>query len=101
MPDVDYAYNRAFFYGGRALIVGTTGAYAAVDRLAVRFVRTCYWVGNNPTVAVQRVDRRLLGPGRAADGGQASRLYLRAGVGTTVLILGAVLLLFLTLSLLL
>ena len=101
VPDVDYLYNRAFFYGGRGLIVGTTEAYAAVDRLAVRFVRTCYWVGNNPTVAVQRVDRRLLGPGRAADGGQASRLYLRAGVGTTVLILGAVLLLFLTLSLLL
>ena len=99
VPDVDYVYNRVFFHGGRGLVVATTETYAAVDRLALRFVRLCYWAGANPALAVQRVDSRLLGAGRAADGGQPSRLHLRAGIGTTVLILGAVLLLFLGLSL--
>ena len=101
VPDVDYLYNRAFFYGGRGLIVATTEAFAAVDRAAVRFVRTCYWVGSNPVAAVQRINRNLPGPGRAADGGQPSRLYLRAGIGASVLVLGAILTLFLIVSLLL
>jgi len=101
VPDVDYLYNRAMFYGGRAVVVATTEVFAAVDRVAVQFVRTCYWIGANPVAAVQRIDRNFPDADRAADGGQASRLYLRAGAGTTVLVLGAVLTLFLTLALLL
>jgi len=99
VPDVDYVYNRAFFYGGRAVVVATTELYAAVDRLAVRFVRRCYWIGRNPVVTAQRLARVLpdslrpdLGEDRPApDGGQPSRLYLRAGIGTTILVLVAVL----------
>jgi multicomponent Na+:H+ antiporter subunit D len=101
VPDIDYLYNRAFFYGGRALVVATTETFAAVDRVAVRFVRTCYWIGGNPAAAAVRVDRFLPGTFRAADGGRPSRLYLRAGIGTSVLILGAILTLFLAVSLLL
>jgi multicomponent Na+:H+ antiporter subunit D len=99
VPDVDYAYNRAFFYGGRGLIVATTELFAAVDRLAVRFVRACYWAGSNPVAVVLRLSDRLprsLQPAFAreelsADGGPISRLYIRAGVGTSILILVAVL----------
>ncbi|MEF8814522.1 MAG: Na(+)/H(+) antiporter subunit D, partial [Halovenus sp.] len=107
VPDVDYVYNRAFFYGGRTVIVATTELFAAVDRLAVRFVRRCYWVGQNPVLTAQRVTRGLPdslrpdfgGDQPAPDGGQPSRLYLRAGVGTTILILVAVLTVVLVLAL--
>jgi len=99
VPDVDYAYNRLFFYGGRGLIVATTELFAAVDRAAVRFVRLCYWAGANPVTVVLRVSRRLprsLRPAFAredlsVDGGSISRLYIRAGVGTSIMILVGVL----------
>jgi multicomponent Na+:H+ antiporter subunit D len=107
VPDIDYAYNRVFFYGGRVLIVGVTELYAVVDRLAVGLVQTAYWVGSNPTLAVVRGSRYLPGPLRPswsdgqpqADGGTPSRLYLRAGIGTSVLILAALLTLLLFLVL--
>jgi multicomponent Na+:H+ antiporter subunit D len=35
VPDVDRLYNPAGFYGARALVVGTTELYAAVDRAVV------------------------------------------------------------------
>jgi multicomponent Na+:H+ antiporter subunit D len=107
VPDIDYAYNRLFFYGGRVLVVGVTELYAAVDRVAVSLVRTAYWVGNNPTLAVVRASRYLPSSLRPAwsdsqphaDGGAPSRLYIRAGMGTSVLLLAGLLtlLLFVTL----
>lgn len=99
VPDIDYVYNRGFFYGGRTLIVAVTEAFAAVDRAGVRLVRVAYWVGANPTLAVVRVSRflpRSLRPTwgeerPSPDGGAPSRLYIRAGIGTSILILAAVL----------
>lgn len=99
VPDIDAVYNRGFFYGGRLLVVAITELYAAIDRVAVRLVRACYWIGANPTLAVLRASERLpesMRPTfgqdyRSADGGAPSRLYLRAGIGTSVLILVAVL----------
>jgi multicomponent Na+:H+ antiporter subunit D len=107
VPDIDAVYNRMAFYGGRGVIVGTTELYAAVDRVAVEFVRFCYWAGSNPVAVVLRVSRRLprsLQPAFAredlsADGGSISRLYIRAGVGTSVLILVAILTLVLLVAL--
>ena len=107
VPDIDAIYNRVAFYGGRGVIVGTTELFAAVDRVAVRFVRFCYWAGSNPVSLVLRVSRQLprsLQPAFAredisADGGSISRLYIRAGVGTSVLILVAVLTLVLLVAL--
>jgi multicomponent Na+:H+ antiporter subunit D len=107
VPDVDFVYNRLFFYGGRGVVVSVTELFAAVDRVAVRLVRVCYWVGANPTLAVLRASRHLpesfrpaLGDERPpADGGTPSRLYIRAGIGTSILLLAAVLTLFLALSL--
>jgi multicomponent Na+:H+ antiporter subunit D len=99
VPDIDSVYNRVFFYGGRGVIVVTTELFAAVDRTVVRAVRLCLWAGSNPVTVVLRVSRRLprsLQPGFAkedlpADGGTVSRLYIRAGVGTSILILIGVL----------
>jgi len=106
VPDVDYLYNRGFFYAGRVLVVGVTELFAAVDRFAVRLVRVCYWVGANPTLAVLRASRHLpqsLRPTwsgeHPADGGAPSRLYIRAGIGTSILLLTAVLTLMLFLAL--
>jgi len=107
VPDVDYVYNRAFFYGGHVLIVSTTELYAAVDGLAVDFVEACYWAGSHPTEVVLRVSQYLPNSLRpefvrgqfTADGGSISRLYIRAGVGTSILLLVAVLTLVLLVAL--
>jgi multicomponent Na+:H+ antiporter subunit D len=105
VPDIDYLYNRGFFYGGRAVIVATTGLYAAVDSVAVGFVRRCYWIGANPVLAVESGTRWLPDAFRpaaariSANGGRPSKLYLRAGIGTTILVFGAVLTVLLLVSL--
>ena len=107
VPDVDFVYNRVFFYGGRSTVVAVTELFGAVDRAVVEVVRRCYWVGANPTVAALRASRCLpesLRPGfgerrPSTDGGPPSRLYLRAGVGTSILLLAAVLTLFLVVAL--
>jgi multicomponent Na+:H+ antiporter subunit D len=40
VPDIDAVYSPAVFYGTRAVVVGVTETYAAVDRLAVGLART-------------------------------------------------------------
>jgi multicomponent Na+:H+ antiporter subunit D len=106
VPDVDFVYNRAFFYGGRGVVVAVTDLFAAVDRAVVRIVRFCLWVGANPTIVALRASRFLpeslrpaLGENRPTDGGAPSRLYIRAGIGTSVLLLAAVLTVFLVFAL--
>ena len=104
--DVEIAVNRAVFYTSKAGVLAVTEVFAAVDRAAVRFVRTCYWVGANPVRAVERTTRWLPDGVRPSflgksspDGGQVSRLYLRAGIGTTILVFGIVLTLLIALGL--
>ena len=107
VPDIDAVYNRMFFIGGRATVVAVTELFGAVDRAVVRGVRACYWAGANPTIAALRASRYLPeqlrpsfgGERPPADGGVPSRLYIRAGIGTSVLVLAAVLTLFLVLAL--
>ncbi len=94
VPDIDALYNRVFFYGGRVLVVGVTELYAAVDRAAVGLVRTCYWAGSNPVQATQRTTAWLPESVRPVENPEIeppSRLSLRAGIGTSVLILAGVL----------
>jgi multicomponent Na+:H+ antiporter subunit D len=107
VPDVDILINPIVYLSGKLSVYGVTEAYAAIDRAGIRLVRTCYWVGSNPVLTVMRLTRHLPeslrpsfgGDRRAADGGTPSRLYLRAGIGTTVLLLTAVLTLLLLFSL--
>ncbi len=107
VDDMDRLINPAVFYSGKAGVYAVTEVFDAIDRAGIRFVRACYWVGGNPVIAAQR-SARVLPEGMrpafadekaAPDGGELSRLYLRAGIGTTILVLGAVLTLFLLFSL--
>ncbi|WP_425494412.1 Na(+)/H(+) antiporter subunit D [Natronoglomus mannanivorans] len=92
LPDPAFALNPATFYVGRGSMLAVTETYRAVDAAAVGFVRRCYWVGNNPTIAVDRAARRL--PDRfvrveerhPANGGHPSRIHLRASIGLTILL---------------
>ncbi len=90
-PDPAFVVAPGTFYVGRWSMLGVTELYAAVDRAVVGFVVRCYWIGNNPVLAVERVVRRVPGVSvvpngaRPTDGGAPSRLYLRATIGLTVL----------------
>ncbi len=105
--DMDLFINPLVFYSGKAGVYAVTETFAAIDRAGIRFVRVCYWIGENPVQAAERVSRRLpraMRPGflkepTTADGGLPSRLYLRAGIGLTVLVLAFILTLVLALSL--
>ncbi|MFW5935492.1 MAG: Na(+)/H(+) antiporter subunit D [Halolamina sp.] len=85
------------YYVGRWSMLAVTETFRAVDAAAVAFVRSCYWVGNNPALAADRGARRLPGElgsdtgRRAANGGTPSTVHLRATIGLTVLLLTLVL----------
>ena len=83
--------NPATYHLGRATMLAVTELYAAVDAAAVGFVTRCYWIGNNPVLAVDAVARRIPGleveDRRPADGGRPSTIHLRTSIGTTVLLL--------------
>ncbi|MFC6718204.1 Na(+)/H(+) antiporter subunit D [Natrialbaceae archaeon GCM10025810] len=85
------------YYLGRGSMLAVTDSYRAVDAAAVGLVRRCYWLGNNPALAVDRTARRLpnwivdVDDRRPTDGGRPSTIHLRASIGTTVLLLTIVL----------
>ncbi|SDK91047.1 Na(+)/H(+) antiporter subunit D [Natronorubrum texcoconense] len=87
--------NPITYHVGRGTMRATTGTYAAVDNAVVSFVKRCYWVGNNPVLAVDAAARRLpmvdAEERRPADGGRPSTIHLRISIGTTVLLLTIVL----------
>ncbi|MFP8954042.1 Na(+)/H(+) antiporter subunit D [Natrialbaceae archaeon A-arb3/5] len=100
LSKIDYAdpaliVNPATFYTGRYTMLGVTDLYAAVDAAAVGFVKRCYWIGNNPVLAVDEAVRRIpiveVEERQPADGGRPSTLHLRMGIGTTVLVLTIIL----------
>ena len=107
VPDVDLLVSPLIYYSGKLSVYSVTELYGIVDRTAIRFVRVCYWVGANPVLATLRLARYLpksIRPEFAqdeppADGGTPSRLYLRASIGTTILLLTAVITIMLVLAL--
>jgi len=90
VPDIDRLYNPAVFYGSRALVVGVTELYAAVDRVVVRATSVVVRTATEPEELVAR--RR-----DTAEGDDGFAHPLRAGIGFSVLILAV----FVTLALLL
>ena len=89
VPDVDYLYNRAGFYGTRALVVGTTELYAAVDRLVVAGSSAVAGAVRDPAGALARVGAVdvLAGDDAVANGArERTRIDLQAGFGTSVLL---------------
>ncbi|ELY83001.1 Na(+)/H(+) antiporter subunit D [Natrinema gari] len=81
----------------RWTMLGVTEAYAAVDRTVVGAVKRCYWIGNNPVIAVDTAAGQLpdwlvaVDERQPTDGGRPSTIHLRTGIGTTVLLLTLVL----------
>ncbi|MDF9746036.1 Na(+)/H(+) antiporter subunit D [Natrinema salsiterrestre] len=81
----------------RWTMLAVTETYAAVDGAVVGAVTRCYWIGNNPVLAVDAAAARLpdwlvdVDERRPTDGGRPSTIHLRTGIGTTVLLLTLVL----------
>ncbi|WP_117591863.1 Na(+)/H(+) antiporter subunit D [Haloprofundus halophilus] len=87
VPDVDALYNPLAFYGTRGLVRGVTETYAAVDRAAVATASGVTWTVGNPDEALRRVTGRT----DTDDEGNATwPVSLRAGMGTSILLLTAV-----------
>jgi multicomponent Na+:H+ antiporter subunit D len=78
VPDVDRLYNPAALYGTRAVVVGLTELYAAVDRVVVSLAHRTVVLVENPADAVTE----LTG---------AEEVQLRAGMGTSIFLVVAVL----------
>jgi multicomponent Na+:H+ antiporter subunit D len=85
VPDVDSLYNPAVFYGTRALVVGVTDTYAAVDRGVVAGAKGAVRTVTDPESVYAGLTNR-------EDPNQ-----LRAGIGFSILVLAV----FVTLALLL
>ncbi|MDL0140113.1 Na(+)/H(+) antiporter subunit D [Halobacterium salinarum] len=79
VPDVDAVYNRVLFYGTRALVVGVTELYAAVDRVVVAAASATADVVRAPDA----VAGRLLGD-------TDSPVSLRADYSTSILVVAVV-----------
>ena len=88
VPDVDAVYNRAVFYGSRAVVVGVTELYTAVDRVAVGGARTAVWTARNPVPALDRVAPWVL-PDARANGDREADPELDVNIGqATFVVLG-------------
>jgi multicomponent Na+:H+ antiporter subunit D len=71
VPDIDSLYNPVALYGTRAVVVGTTELYAAVDRAAVRTTRLVGTAVDDPRAVVARSTDR-------------DDVRIRADIGTSV-----------------
>ena len=89
VPDVDAIYNRAGFYGTRALVVGVTELYAAVDRAVVATSGAVAGAVRDPAGALDRFGAVgvIAGDDALTNGAhERSEIDLRAGFGTSVLL---------------
>jgi multicomponent Na+:H+ antiporter subunit D len=87
VPDVDRLYNPAVLYGTRAIVVGITELYAAVDRTTVTATRLVGDGVKNPRTVIERFTGR-------------DSIQLRADIGTSIalvalVIVGVLVLMFL------
>ncbi|KTG09940.1 cation:proton antiporter [Haloprofundus marisrubri] len=87
VPDIDALYNPLAFYGTRGLVRGVTETYAAVDRAAVATASGVTWTVGNPDEALRRATGRT---DTDEEGEPTWPVSLRAGIGTSVLLLTAV-----------
>ncbi|MFC4356685.1 Na(+)/H(+) antiporter subunit D [Halobium salinum] len=86
VPDIDAIYNPLAFYGTRGVVRAVTETYAAVDRAAVAATGGVMWAVQNPADVAERATGRY----GAAGGDGANPTSLRADIGTSVLLLTAV-----------
>ena len=79
VPDVDSISNPVVFYAGRAVIVGVTELYAAVDRAVMTTIAALKRLGGTPQATVRRL----------GFGSDEQPPRLRAGIGRGVFLLTA------------
>jgi len=94
VPDIDAIYNPLAFYGTRGVVRGVTETYAAVDRLAVAFAAGVTRAVTRPDRTVARALRALpdgLTEERSRTDGGVPQVRLRAGIGTSILLITLVL----------
>ncbi|MFC7133793.1 MULTISPECIES: Na(+)/H(+) antiporter subunit D [Salinibaculum] len=92
VPDIDYVYNRASFFGTRALVVAVTELYAAVDRFVVRTANTTVWMFRHPVPALSMTAPWLLPERTRANGDEELHPELQANIGQATFLVVAVLL---------
>ncbi|MFC6973979.1 Na(+)/H(+) antiporter subunit D [Halomicroarcula sp. GCM10025709] len=80
VPDIDSLYNPGIFYATRALVVGVTDLYAAVDRAVVRGTVALGDIVREPNEAAQKLWNNQVGPDESSH-------PLRAGIGFSILVL--------------
>jgi len=86
VPDIDDLYNPAVLYGTRALVVGTTELYAAVDRAAVTLTNVSNSVVTDPRSTIGRLTGQV--PTRlSADIGASIVLVTLVVVATVAVLL--------------
>ncbi|WP_224447246.1 Na(+)/H(+) antiporter subunit D [Haloprofundus salilacus] len=88
VPDIDAIYNPLAFYGTRGLVRGVTETYAAVDRATVATASGVTWTVSHPEEALRRASGRT--DAVDDDGTPTWPVSLRAGIGTSILLLTAV-----------
>ncbi|QLG62915.1 Na(+)/H(+) antiporter subunit D [Halorarum salinum] len=86
VPDVDSLYNPLALYGTRALVVGVTELYAAVDGAVVAFTSAVSRSVRDPETLVDRLGAGGRGSAEATDDSDGATGDLRAGVGTSILL---------------
>jgi multicomponent Na+:H+ antiporter subunit D len=84
VPDVDSLYNPAALYGTRAVVVGVTELYAAVDRTAVTATRLLGDALGTPGAGPERPDRDAVR--RRTDIGSSVALVALVIAGVLVLL---------------
>jgi multicomponent Na+:H+ antiporter subunit D len=77
VPDIDSLYNPAVLYGMRAVVVGTTGLFATVDRTVVTATRLIGDILKNPEGILQRFTSQ-------------DSVQMRADIGTSVVLVALV-----------
>ena len=91
--DMERILNPLVFYSGRAAVYGVTGAYAAIDRAAIRGTWWAYDVGGRPHDFVSRVQAHV-DPAASSnpeyDEAEAPPI-LRTDIGMSILLVVAVL----------
>ena len=96
VPDVDDIYNPVVFYGTRTIVNGVTESFARLDRFVVRLTTWTQWLLDNPERGIRRIRAVTIGSNVAEHQDENSNpSTLRAGIGTSIAIIIALLALFL------
>lgn len=94
VPDPMRIVPFGCYYVGKAGVFAVTESFAAIDRAGVALVRRCYGIGQEPVTHARQANAALPASLRPIPE-DPGKHHIRAGIGTTVLLMVAVLTVFL------